>query len=211
MKTPGGWSPIDDSSAVGPTLLTRAAGILVQEAAKIPASFLQLPSGTVPSGAKRNDIPGVSNGVIPSFELPVAALQGVDVDRLRRHAHDLIETFLTAFSPKASVDDRAVMLRCAAPVQAGEDAVATLQIANEDASPSSVSLYSSNFIADNGYDIAASRVGLSPRVCSLPAESTVSFEIKIRVPQQAPPGTYSGLVQASGSKYLKAVVSLEVK
>jgi hypothetical protein len=206
MKTPAGWSPINDTPAVGPALLTRAASILAQEAAKIPASFATLPSVAWPSG-----IPGSSGVAIPSVELPVSVLQGVDVDRLRRQAHDLIETFLTALSPKASVDDRAVILRSAAPVQAGSDAVATLLIANEEDTASTVSLYSSNFVADNGYDIPASCVTFSPRVCSLPANSTVSFEIKIRVPGQAPMGTYSGLVQASDSKYLKAVVSVEVK
>jgi len=186
----------------GVPLLTQAASILAQEVARMPASSRQLPDAI--QGGK-----GIS---LPNFELPVSALSGGEVDRFRRYAHDVIETFLTAFSPKgAPPDDQVGMLRCAPPVEAGADAVVTLRVANEEATPSSVSLYSSSFVADNGYDIPSMRIAFSPRVVSIPAKSEVTFEVTIRVPQQAPPGIYSGLVQASGYKYLKAVVSVEVK
>jgi hypothetical protein len=201
MKTPGGSPQLNDLLVVGSPLLAQAARILAQEVARIPAGFLQVPS-IAPIG---------QGAAAPNLELPVGAFPGVDVDRLRRHAHDVVETFLTAFSPPVAADDRAAMLRGAAPVAAGGDAVVALRVANEDATSSEVSLYSSNFVADNGYDIPALRVTFSPRVSTIPANGDVTFEVKIRVPQQAPPGIYSGLVQALGSKYLKAVVSVEVK
>lgn len=201
MKTPVGRSPLNDAPAGGSPLLIRAAGILAHEVARIPATFLQMPS----------ESPMNPSAAVPNLELPIAALPGVDVDRLRRYAHDVIETFLTAFSPRAPHDDRAAMLRCPAPVEAGTDAVVTLRVANEDSAPSDVSLYCSNLVADNGYDIPALRVAFSPRVSTIPQHGDATFEIKVRVPQQAPPGIYSGLVQALGSKYLKAVVSVEVK
>jgi hypothetical protein len=202
MKTPIGRSPLNDTPAIGSPLLTQAAGILAREVARIPASFLQMPGGA----------PGSQSPALPNLELPVASLPGIDIDRLRRHAHDVIETLLTAFSPKiAGPDDRAAILRSTAPVSAGDNAAVTFRLANEEPTPSEVSLYSSNFVADNGYDIPASRVAFSPRVATIPPNGDAKFEIQVRVPQQAPPGIYSGLVQAFGSKYVKAVVSVEVK
>jgi hypothetical protein len=54
------------------------------------------------------------------------------------------------------------------------------------------------------------RVTVSPRRATVPPQGEASFSIKIAVPQQTPSGTYSGLIQAMGSKYVKAVLSVEV-
>jgi len=45
---------------------------------------------------------------------------------------------------------------------------------------------------------------------TIPAKSEAGFEIKIAVPQQTPVGIYSGLIQAMGCRYIKAVLSVEV-
>jgi uncharacterized membrane protein len=45
---------------------------------------------------------------------------------------------------------------------------------------------------------------------TIPAHGEATFQIRIAVSQQALPGIYSGLIQAAGSKYVKAVLSLEV-
>jgi hypothetical protein len=47
-------------------------------------------------------------------------------------------------------------------------------------------------------------------VATIPASGEVTFEIRIAVPQQAPAGAYSGLIQATGSRYVKAVLSVDV-
>jgi hypothetical protein len=44
----------------------------------------------------------------------------------------------------------------------------------------------------------------------IPAQGKVDFVIQIDVPQQTPRGYYCGLIQAMGSKYFKAVLSMEV-
>ena len=91
-----------------------------------------------------------------------------------------------------------------------ENPQATVQIANEEGTATEVTLYSTNFVADQGYEIPSLRVTILPRVLSIPAGGSAEFEITIAVPQQTPKGYYSGLIQAMGSKYFKAVLSLEV-
>lgn len=142
-------------------------------------------------------------------------LAGLDRDRIRRQAHELIETLLITFSEATDetglpADDRVPLLSCAAPVPAGGAARATLRVANDEATPSTVTLYTTNFVADCGYEIPALRVSTSPRMATIPAKSEGLFEITIAVPPQTPAGIYSGLIQAMGSKYLKSVLMVEV-
>ena len=170
------------------------------------------------SGLRRPDVPlstapftgpSPGPGALPPLE---SALEAPDVDRLRRQAHDLIETFLAAFSSRGPTPyDRVPLLRAAAAVSAGGEARVVVKVANEEETPSSVSLYSTNLVADAGYDIPSVRVTCSPRSTTIAARGEASFEVKIAVPAQAPAGVYSGLVQATGTLYVKAVISVEVK
>lgn len=139
----------------------------------------------------------------------------VERDELRRRAHEFIETLLITFNEATGekglpAENQVPLLDCAAPVQPGSAAKATAQIANEEGTATEVTLYSTNFVADQGYEIPSLRVTILPRVLSIPAGGSAEFEITIAVPQQTPKGYYSGLIQAMGSKYFKAVLSLEV-
>jgi hypothetical protein len=139
----------------------------------------------------------------------------VERDELRRRAHEFIETLLITFNEATGekglpAENQVPLLDCAAPVQPGGAAKAAVQIANEEGSTTEVTLYSTNFVADQGYEIPSLRVTILPRVISIPAGGKAEFEITIAVPQQTPKGYYSGLIQAMGSKYFKAVLSLEV-
>jgi hypothetical protein len=140
---------------------------------------------------------------------------GFDLDRIRRQAHEFIETLLITFNDATGekglpAEDQVPLIQCDAPVPAGSAARATLRVANEEATASNVTLYCTNFVADSGYEIPALRVSVSPRVATVPPGGDVLFEISIAVLQQTPAGIYSGLVQAMGSKYVKAVLSVEV-
>lgn len=140
---------------------------------------------------------------------------GFDKDALRRQAHEFIDTLLLTFRAATSEDgvvaeNKVPLLQCAAPTAAGGVARALLTVANEEPSPTQVTLYCSNFVSDTGHEIPALRVSFSPRVATIPGNGQASFEIKIAVPPQAPASTYSGLIQAVGSKYVKAVLSVEV-
>jgi hypothetical protein len=140
---------------------------------------------------------------------------GFDKDALRRQAHEFIDTLLVTFRQATSEDgvvaeNKVPLLQCAAPTQPGKTARASLTVQNEEPSPSQITLYCSNFVSDSGHEIPALRVSFAPRVATIAAKAQAVFEIKIAVPAQSPAGTYSGLVQAMGSKYVKAVLSLEV-
>lgn len=140
---------------------------------------------------------------------------GFDKDALRRHAHEFIDTLLMGFRQATSedgvvADNRAPLVACAAPVRAGSTARATISVVNEEPSASQVTLYCSSFVSDGGHEIPSLRVSFTPRVATIPARSSATFEVKVAVPPQAAPGTYSGLIQAMGCKYVKAVLSVEV-
>jgi len=97
-----------------------------------------------------------------------------------------------------------------APVPAGSVGKVALCVSNEETSPIDVSLYASNFVAESGYEMPSLLVSVSPRKLRVAPGAEVTFEIQLSVPAQAPPGLYSGLVQATGCKYVKAVVMFEV-
>jgi hypothetical protein len=160
-------------------------------------------------------VPGYAGQVCPVTKATVP-FNGFDKDRLRKQAHEFIETLLVTFSEATGekglpAEDKVPQLQCEAPVTAGQQARATLTVDNEETTPSEVSLYCTAFIADSGHEIPALRVTASPRCASIPGHGKQVFQIRIAVPQQTPPGIYSGLVQAMGNKYLKAVLSLEVR
>jgi hypothetical protein len=115
-----------------------------------------------------------------------------------------------ASAAAAAYEPQVPLLRCDAAVAAGAAASATIRVSNDERVPTAVSLYASNFIADNGYEIAALHAGFAPRVLTIEAGSSAEFTVTIAVGMQTPPGLYSGLVQATGCKYVKAVLMLEV-
>jgi hypothetical protein len=140
---------------------------------------------------------------------------GSEGDRFRRQAHEFIETLLATFSGGARdtesvTDDHVPLLRSSAPVQAGHATRVGFQVANEEDTPSEVTLYCTDFISDAGHEIPAVRVTALPRRATVPAKGAADFEIEVAVPQQTPPGCYSGLIQAMGNRYVKAVLMVEV-
>jgi len=162
---------------------------------------------------------GIAGRICPVTAATIP-LSPPDKDRLRQQAHELVETLLALFSqgigekvaPKQAApdEDRVPLFRCVAPVQAGAEASATMKVANDEDTPSDVTLYGTNFVADSGYEIPSLRVTALPRSATIPAKGEAEFEIKVAVPQQTPAGIYSGLIQAMGCKYVKAVLTVEV-
>jgi hypothetical protein len=206
VNRPESLGPVD--LAEGADIVSRAASILAREGAALPSS-----------------LPGIAGGLPSPLGTPSAIGAGLPdsvglhepqvtahVERLRRQAHDLLETLLTSFSPKGSgPEERVPLLWCAAPASPGGEGTVTLRVTNDEAEPLEVTLYSSNFVSDGGGDIPSMRVTVSPRRIVVGPKADVAFELKISVPQQAPAGVYSGLVQATGARYVKAVVCLDVK
>lgn len=138
-----------------------------------------------------------------------------DKDRLRKQAHAFIETLLITFNESTGerglpAEDKVPLLQCEATVQAGSEARAVMTVGNEEPTPSDVALYCTNFVSDSGADIPALRVAVHPRRATIPPKGEATFQLTIAIPQQTPAGTYSGLIQAMGTKYVKAVLSLDV-
>ncbi len=198
----GSGSELGDAPSRALDLVQLAASILAREASALPSNAFKIPALSV------TEVP---------FGGSLASGSGPDVDRLRRYGHDIVEGLLASVGVGAppggkgpSADDRIPLIRCAAPVKAGLEGSLSLRIANEESTASEVSLYCTELVADAGYVIPSLRVAFSPRVATIAPKSEVSFEMTIAVPSQSPSGTYSCLVQVAGSKYVKAVVSIEV-
>lgn len=198
---PGNGIGAVPSSDVLSELLSRASSILTQEAGHLPV--------TVPSGSNSNPNSSMASGAKALPGLSQDFGQSVDPDRFRRQAHEIIESLLALLSPKGPAPG-VPMLRCSAPVPPGKDGFATLRVANDESAPSEVTLYCSNFVGDSGCDIPSVRVSITPRKVTVAPKGETAFEIKIAVPQQTPSGIYSGLIQAMGATYVKAVLSVEV-
>lgn len=204
-RAPAPGEPTADLRQQAHELLAGLFGAFGQESA--------LPSGYA-TPAYSQELKAPSGQTCPITKASPPPL-GFDKDALRRQAHEFIDTLLLTFRATTSEDgvvaeNKVPLLQCAAPVPAGGVARATLLVANEEPSPTQVTLYCSNFVSDTGHEIPALRVSFSPRVATISSNGQVSFEIKIAVPPQAPASTYSGLIQAMGSKYVKAVLSVEV-
>ncbi len=198
-------------------LLVRAASLLSAEVSRLqlgrPLAAFGEPSTPGPLSALEGLYPAGA-GRAGSPDLFKALLASPKVEDLRRQATDLLESLMAAVgqnnSGVQSTAERVPLVSCAAPVRAGASASASLRVTNEEATPCDVSFYSSNFVSDSGYEMPSLLISVVPRRASILPGAEVTFEIKIAVPAQATSGQYSGLVQAAGSKYVKAVVMFDV-
>jgi hypothetical protein len=205
-------------SPPGADLVAQASAMLEREVARLPGGIAApLPSAGGPSVTNiRETLTGIAGRVCPvtGAAIPLAP---PDKSRLRQQAHELVEALLGAFAntgsqeKPASYDDHVPLLRCVAPVDAGGTASVKMTVANDEDAPADVTLYCTNFVADSGYELPSSRVTVSPRRTNIPARGRAEFEITIAVPSQTPAGLYSGLIQATGCKYVKAVLSAQVR
>ena len=217
---------------LGPDLLSQAAAVLARETARLPellgrAGSIDALGGSQPASGVADDrsrrqlsdflqtlldglrAPGEHPAALP---LPLAPSKS---DELRRRAHDLIEALLsyttqTGLSGAATYEEQVPLIRCARAVDPGDDAHATMRIANEEATATEVTLYSTNLIADSGYDISSTRITVSPRQALVPPNGEAAVEVRVAVPRQTPTGQYCCLIQASGCKYVKAVLVVDV-
>ena len=211
------------ASSFDSDLVRRAASLLTAEVTRLQRSNAKGAAanhGEIPRQVLGSPPAGASNPLDLERAVPTAAASSLtlapsNVDELRRRASELLETLLGALAQgkggtENSNDDRVPLIRAVAPVQAGSSALATIRVTNEEATASLVSFYSSNLVGDSGYEMPSLLVSISPRNASLAPGGAATFEIQVAVPAQAPAGWYSGLVQATGCKYVKAVITFQV-
>jgi hypothetical protein len=190
-------------------LVKQAAAILGRETMGGPASLPASPS--LPASASLPSWDGAMS------ETPLKA-PAPDVDSFRRYAHELLDGLLSLLgrgeggaAETADANERVPLLRMPAPGQPGTEVSMPIVVSNEESSPVEVTLYSSNFISDSGFEIPSLRLSFSPSAITLQPKSRATFQVKVAIPAQAPRGLYSGLVQAAGLTYVKTVVTVEVQ
>ena len=200
--------PLNTSQSLmpGPDFLSRASSLLAAEVSRM--QLAQLPAVPSPNFPSLPDA-GASSDPINTL------LASPQIDELRRRGTEFLDTLLGSLSQSkggaaASPHDHVPLIHGAAPVAPGARARATFRVANEEAASLDVSLYCSNFVADSGYELPSLLFSVTPRSASIPAGGEASFEVELAVPAQTPRGDYSGLVQAAGCKYVKAVLLFSV-
>jgi hypothetical protein len=209
----------DDSPWSGTVsdLLNQASAVLNQSSKATPAAIGQGPvAGALPIPQVSETLMNIASRVCPVTGATVP-LAPPDKSRIRQQAHELIEALLGAFNQTAPQgatghhSDQVPLIQCVAPVEAGDNASATLKVANEEGVAVEVGIYCTNFLAESGHEIPAMRVTTSPRRTTVPPRGEAKFEVSIAVPPQTPAGIYSGLLQATGCRYVKAVLCVEVR
>jgi hypothetical protein len=211
----------DDSPWSGTVsdLLNQASAVLNQASNETPVAIGQGPvAGALPIPQVTETLMNIASRVCPVTGAAVP-LAPPDKSRIRQQAHELVEALLGAFNQNQTAPqgatghhtDQVPLLQCVAPVEAGDNASATLKVANEEGVAVDVGIYCTNFLAESGHEVPAMRVTTSPRRTTVPARGEAKFEVSIAVPPQTPAGIYSGLLQATGCRYVKAVLCVEVR
>jgi hypothetical protein len=106
--------------------------------------------------------------------------------------------------------EQAPVLRAGNPVESGADASIAFKLHNDHTQPARLGLRCTDLTAESGQRIPARQLVFRPAEVELGPDEYTDIVLRIGIPQGTPPGTYSGLLTASGLPYLKAVVTLEV-
>jgi hypothetical protein len=73
------------------------------------------------------------------------------------------------------------------------------------------SMFSTDLISNQGKRIAASNISFSPQSIRIDPAQAERVEVKVTVPKNTPPGSYSGLVQATNMDQLQAILIVIVE
>jgi hypothetical protein len=93
----------------------------------------------------------------------------------------------------------------------GQTASTQFSLANDMRHPVEVLLKASSLIGPQGFELPSRYVGFAPNPLLVAASSMQPVDVTIRVPEQVPPGEYSGLVRGVGLEGASAQLTLEVK
>jgi hypothetical protein len=188
-------------------LVERARAILASQGHSVPASASESALGSVvgnPLGAAqswREQARDVLNGLLRLLEqLPAS----VPLD------HAMAGVPLMGTSPLTVGDATLPMLRPAV-AEPGRIATTALGLVNDALEPAAVALRATSLVSPSGDEIPAALVTFDPSQPTLQPNAETPVRVAVRVPETARPGTYTGLVQAVGTRATRALLSLEVK
>lgn len=92
----------------------------------------------------------------------------------------------------------------------GTSAAIVSRLLNERPRQTELRFASTDLVSDTGHRIASDRVEIAPSVMRLQPHETARLDIRIRVPDNCPPGRYTGLLQAAGIPVVQAMLTLAV-
>jgi uncharacterized membrane protein len=97
------------------------------------------------------------------------------------------------------------------PVSPGGEVQVPMTIENEsDRQTEEFGLLSSDLVNAEGERIAAEQITFSPERIVLEPRKSAITTVSVRVPEDAKPGLYSGLLQASRLEHLRAVITIQI-
>ena len=103
-------------------------------------------------------------------------------------------------------------LAVSTPVKPGGAVEIPMTLENESSKPTDVFyLLSSDLVNPNGDRIAAQQVSFVPEKMVIEPQKSAVITVTVRVPESTPPGTYSGLLQATKLEQLRAVLSIQIE
>jgi hypothetical protein len=103
-------------------------------------------------------------------------------------------------------------LSVSTPLKAGGVATIPMTLENESGRPTDViDLFSSDLINSEGQRIQAKQITFSPEKLVIEPQKHALVTVQVQVPSDTPPGTYSGLLQASKLEQLRAVLSVRIE
>jgi hypothetical protein len=94
---------------------------------------------------------------------------------------------------------------------AGQAASTQFRLVNEMSHPVEVLMKASSLIGPRGFELPSHCVGFVPNPLIMGASATEPVHVTIGVPEHAPPGEYSGLVQGVGLDGASARLTVEVR
>jgi len=103
-------------------------------------------------------------------------------------------------------------LAVSTPVKPGGAVEIPMTLENESSKPTDVFyLLSSDLVNPNGDRISAGQVSFVPEKMIIEPQKSAVITVTVRVPDSTPPGTYSGLLQATKLEQLRAVLSIQIE
>ncbi len=118
----------------------------------------------------------------------------------------------TAGSGGSSAGGGIPSLAVSTPVKPGGAVEIPMTLENESSKPTDVFyLLSSDLVNPNGDRISAGQVSFVPEKMIIEPQKSAVITVTVRVPDSTPPGTYSGLLQATKLEQLRAVLSIQIE
>jgi hypothetical protein len=159
------------------------------------------------------------------------------VQRFRRDAHDVVDILIDLVNvgttsleqmtqrvirvvetgeekrPSSRAGEASIpTLAVSTPLKAGGVATIPMTLENESGRPTDViDLFSSDLISSEGQRIQAKQISFSPEKLVIEPQKHALVTVQVQVPSDTPPGTYSGLLQASKLEQLRAVLSIRIE